>query len=201
MAGVDPSDLVDELIAQAPDKYRAAREVAARFGDGRYAANPAMARLVAVVVRMSRAAHVLELGGGAGYTGLHILGSLGFTGHLEIVETDPNAAREAEQQVERYGFSDRARVRVTDIMASVRGVNGPLDLIVSGSPARLLPDLSDDFVRLVRVGGAVLAVGPGEGDEADAEGFAAFVRNLNADDRFLVHVPESLEYALAVRTG
>jgi predicted O-methyltransferase YrrM len=192
-----PGGFARQISTHAPDRYAEVREAAIRAG---MAVDPLAARLGAVLVRATRASYILDLGAGNGYRAFHLAAMMGTTGYIEAIETDPRAVEAAEEFSRHYGFTERIRFRSTEIVASVRGTNGPFDLIVIASPGRTFPALLPEIPRLVRAGGAVLALGLDiAADEPDADGVTRFLERTEQDDRFLMTMPASGEWALAVR--
>lgn len=200
------------LLGAAPERFADVRLQSERYRDERgsfaYTASPVGARELEVLVQVARARYVLELGGGVGYTSLHIASAFGLTGHLDVVEPDADAVRLATANIERAGYVDRVRHYSAAPGEVLPGLNGPYDMVVLATDPAQYRGLYDDIVRLLRIGGTLAVFNlfelawalDGESPSgASPEPLAGFVDRLANDDRFVAHFPVSLERALAVR--
>lgn len=211
--GVKPStEFAYHLLGSSAERFADVRLQSElyreRHGGFAYTSSPVGARELEVVVRATHARYVLELGGGPGYTSLHIAAGFGLTGRLDVIEPNSGAAELARANAERTGFADRIRHYATSPAEVLPGLNGPYDLIVMATDPAGYAGFYDDVARLLRVGGTLLvfnlfelawALDGEDAGGASPEGIAAFVERLAGDDRFVAHFPVSLERATAVR--
>jgi predicted O-methyltransferase YrrM len=166
-----------------------------RTGPGPYEGERAAdRRLAAALVRLARAAYILELGGGDGAIALGIARTLGHTGRVEMVEPRAELARVAEARAREAGLSDRVRVNIAAYGEVVPALSGPYDMVLAWcEPADLAP-IYDDLVRLTRIGGSVIVP-----HVRDIEAARPFLTRLASDVRIDAAFPETLEPVLAVR--
>ncbi|MEX2080434.1 MAG: class I SAM-dependent methyltransferase [Dehalococcoidia bacterium] len=195
-----PADFVELLVGRKPDHLDPISE--AELARGRRT-GPLMGRKLQVLVRATRAYYILELGAALGFTGLRMLSSLGSTGRLDTIESDPAFAKEAEANFANNGFADRTRVHAASPERVVPGLNGPYDLIVLHAPIATLTTLYEDLVRLLRTGGSLFFSNLTDANAeaaAGAEGPGlAFLNRLEADDRIALHISRDMDDALATR--
>lgn len=200
------------LLGSAGERFADVRVQSEAYRDEHggfaYTTSPVGARELQVLVRLARASYVLEVGGGLGYTGLHIASSFGHTGRLDMVEPDARAVALATENFQRAGFGDRMRAYSSEPADVLPGLSGPYDMIILACAPATYSDLYEDAVRLLRTGGTLLVFNlfelawalDGEGDApASPDPLAAFVARLAEDDRFVTHVPVTLDRAIAVR--
>ena len=194
-------EFAHELLGAQPDRFAS---VLAHLPEDVRLGAMAFARRLAALVRATRATYVLhvasDLGSGpeaaavASYANLHIAGSFGHTGHLEVVVDHEHIANTITAQAERHALADRVRVHAGDAPSVVRALNGPYDLAVVGVRWRQYERLASDITRLVRIGGALTivnlaplpaALAEDRGDEA-ALSLQRFLRSLAADERYVL---------------
>lgn len=120
------------------------------------APQPAHAQAIAVIVRLSRASHVLLFDTDPAYTPVYLATALGLTGRIDLVEADEYHASLAEHTFARHGLAEKLKVISGRVSESVPFLNGPYDLIVAGMPARLDDSLRVALHRLLRAGGALI---------------------------------------------
>lgn len=117
---------------------------------------PARAQAIAVLARLSRASHVLIFDTDPAYTPVHLAAVLGLTGRVDLVEPDEHHAALAQRTFANHGLAEKLKVIAGRVTESVPFLNGPYDLVVAGSPARLDDSMRVALHRLLRVGGALL---------------------------------------------
>jgi len=210
---VKPSaEFAYHLLEAGPERFAAVRLESERYrekhGGFPYTASPVGARELEVLVQGLRARYVLEVGGGIGYTSLHIASAFGHTGRLDVVEPDPEAARIAEGHMTKAGLADRVRHYTAAAEDVLPGLSGPYDLVILASDPASYTLLYDYAVRLLRTRGTLLVYNlfelawalAGESPSGRTpEPLAAFAERLAGDERFVAHFPASLERAIAVR--
>jgi len=113
----------------------------------------ALLRVLATAVGATR---ILEIGTAIGYSGIWLARALPPGGMLVSMEMDADRAREARENFERAGVSDRASVIVGDAQRMLAKVSGPFDLIFQDGDKRLYTPLLDRLVALLRPGGLLV---------------------------------------------
>lgn len=146
------------------------------------AANPAEARVLAVIEEMERtkairfgipaadgrrlrllaesigARHVVEIGTSTGYSGLWLgLGVLPTQGRVTTFELDPAVAERARAHFSKAGLDQTIQVIVGDAHQQISRVQGPIDMVFIDADKEGYVDYLDKVLLLVRPGGLILA--------------------------------------------
>jgi caffeoyl-CoA O-methyltransferase len=157
---------------------------------------PEEGRLLQVLIRLSGAKRVVEIGTLAGYSGTFIARALPESGRLITLERDEHHAEVAQRLFEEAGLTDRVEVRLGDALATLQRISadGPFDAVFIDANKDGYPKYLDWAVENVRVGGLILAhnalwsgrvAQPAENDSPDLRGLMAFNKRLSEDDRLL----------------
>lgn len=173
----------------------AARERAVDIGAG--AITPAVGALLSVMARLTEAKAVVEVGTGAGVSGLWLLSGMREDGVLTTIDVEPEHQRIAKQAFIEAGIGPgRTRLisgRAQDVLT--RLADDSYDLVfIDGDPIDQ-PQFVVEGVRLLRSGGAIVvhraALGGRAGDAAANDPEVSAVREaarLIAEDERLTPV-------------
>ncbi len=173
----------------------AARERAVDIGAG--AITPAVGALLSVMARLTQAKAVVEVGTGAGVSGLWLLSGMREDGVLTTIDVEPEHQRIAKQAFIEAGIGPgRTRLisgRAQDVLT--RLADESYDLVfIDGDPIDQ-PQFVVEGVRLLRSGGAIVvhraALGGRAGDAAANDPEVSAVREaarLIAEDERLTPV-------------
>ncbi|MGH9122268.1 MAG: O-methyltransferase, partial [Acidimicrobiales bacterium] len=101
------------------DVLRAALEAGRAAGMPAISVSPAQGKLLALLLRLSGASSVLEIGTLAGYSAIWLARSLPPGGRLVSLELEPRHAQVARANLERAGLIDRVEVRVGPALDSL----------------------------------------------------------------------------------
>ena len=129
---VDPGVLAyaESHSSQQPD-YLA--EVAAHTRAFSLAAGmlpePVVGRFLAMLVQLTGARRVLEIGTYTGYSALCVAEALPEGGRIVTCEVDPDHARMAAEHIAGTPFRDRIEIRLGRGLKTVAGLEGPFDLV------------------------------------------------------------------------
>jgi caffeoyl-CoA O-methyltransferase len=146
-------------------------------------------RLLAMLVGISGARSVLEIGTFTGYSALAMAEALPAAGHITSLELDARHAAQAQAHIDASPYADRITILVGPALASIARLEGPFDLVFidadkpgySAYYEAVLPKLAPRGLICadnVLWSGLVL-----ERDDADADGAAIRAFNdLVADD-------------------
>ena len=125
-------------------------------------------KLLQMLVEISGARRVLEIGTLGGYSAIHFARALPEDGALISLELDAHHAEVARRNVERAGLSARVEIRAGDARRSLQSLvengEGPFDLIFIDADKEGYPEYLDWSLRLSRQGTLIL------GDNAIREG-------------------------------
>jgi len=166
------------------------------------AAGPETAGLLNLMVRMTGAKHIVEVGTSMGYTALW-LGEAARASGGRVIGTEFLESKHAIaiDYIARAGLSDIVEVRLGDAKESVAVIDGPIDLVFVDAWKSDYVDYFDMLLPKLRLGGAIVADNitfPESNAEVMAE-YMAHVRghaNVRSD---LLPIGNGIE--ISVRTG
>ena len=173
----------------------AARERAEDSGAG--AVTPAVGALLGVLARVAGAKSVVEVGTGAGVSGLWLLSGMRDDGVLTTIDVEPEHQRLAKQAFTEAGIgASRTRLiggRAQDVLT--RLADDSYDLVFIDADPLDQPQFVAEGVRLLRSGGAIVvhraALGGRAGDAGATDKEVGAVREaarLIAEDERLTPV-------------
>ena len=173
----------------------AARERAVDAGAG--AVTPAVGALLSVLARLSGGKAVVEVGTGAGVSGLWLLSGMRDDGVLTTIDIEPEHQRIAKQAFNEAGVGQsRTRLiagRAQEVLT--RLADESYDLVFIDAAPADQPDFVVEGVRLLRPGGVIVvhraALGGRAGDPGAADAEVSAVREaarLIAEDERLTPV-------------
>ncbi|MDX1875412.1 O-methyltransferase [Mycolicibacterium sp. 120266] len=174
------------------DVTAAARERAVDSGAG--AVTPAVGALLSVLARLTGAKAVVEVGTGAGVSGLWLLAGMREDGVLTTIDIEPEHQRLAKQAFVEAGVGpSRTRLiagRAQEVLT--RLADESYDLVFIDAAPTDQPAYVAEAVRLLRPGGAVVvhraALGGRAGDASASDPEVSAVREaarlIAEDERF-----------------
>ena len=122
--------------------------------------SPNQGRLLQLLVEITGARRILEIGTLGGYSAIHLARGLPEDGELISLELDEHHAGVARNNVERAGLSEVVEVRVGDAHRLLAGLiengEGPFDLVFIDADKEGYPDYLEATLRLVRPGSLLL---------------------------------------------
>ncbi|HOB49502.1 MAG TPA: O-methyltransferase [Mycobacterium sp.] len=216
MATTDPSDAAgraERLLAHAEGSISedeivaAARERAVDAGAG--AVTPAVGALLSLLARLSGGRAVVEVGTGAGVSGLWLLSGMRDDGVLTTIDTEPEHQRLAKQAFSEAGVGPgRTRLiggRAQEVLT--RLADDSYDLVFIDAAPVDQPHFVGEAVRLLRPGGVIVvhrsALDGRAGDPAAHDDEVTAVREaarLIAEDERLSAVQVPLGDGILVAT-
>ncbi|MPZ87227.1 MAG: methyltransferase domain-containing protein [Nitriliruptorales bacterium] len=108
--------------------------------------------------RMIGARHVVEIGSGAGYSGLWLLQGMGPRGSLTTIELDPRLQTLAQRSYAQGGYADRVRSMLGPALSVLpRLADGNYDLVFLDAVKSEYPGYLGHAKRLLRPGGLLIA--------------------------------------------
>ena len=118
---------------------------------------PAVARMVAQLVRLVKAKTIFEMGSAIGYSTIWIARAAGEGATVYYTDSDPNNARQAERFIERAGVRDRIRILTGNALDLLDQTPGTFDIIFCDVDKESYPEVFRKAVPRIRKGGLFLA--------------------------------------------
>ncbi|MDE3199414.1 MAG: O-methyltransferase [Acidobacteriota bacterium] len=122
---------------------------------------PLQGQFLALLVRMTGAMKILEIGTLGGYSALWMAQAMGEGGRIVTLELDPQHAEIARRNLKRAGVSERVEVRVGDALALlpklVAKKEGPFDLIFIDGDKKSYPKYLEYALALAHAGTVIVA--------------------------------------------
>jgi caffeoyl-CoA O-methyltransferase len=115
------------------------------------------ARLLAMLVAISGARQVLEVGTFTGFSALSMAEALPPSGHVTTLELREDHAAKAVEHGEMTGLRDRVTVVTGPALASLSTLRGPFDLAFIDADKTGYPAYYEAVVPLMRPGGLIVA--------------------------------------------
>jgi caffeoyl-CoA O-methyltransferase len=120
-----------ERVTTAPDELLQAleRETRETQTSAQMLTGPVAGRVLDMLVWATQATRVLEIGTYTGYSALTMAGALAPGGTVITCELDPDRAAFAQRHFDASPVGDRIEIRVGPALETVRGLDGPFDLV------------------------------------------------------------------------
>ena len=106
-----------------------AAETRAVLNDPQMMVGPLEGRFLEMLVHLSGARRVLEIGTFSGYSALSMAPALPPGGCIVTCEVDPDTAAVARRHFEESPWADRIELRVGPALETIAGLEGPFDLV------------------------------------------------------------------------
>ncbi|MCU1590935.1 MAG: methyltransferase [Frankiales bacterium] len=151
----------------------------------------AQGRLLELLVRMTGARTVLEVGTLGGYSTIWLARGLPEGGRVVTLELDPHHAEVATANLEEAGVSGAVEVRVGPAVETLAGMTEPFDLVFIDADKPSTPAYFNEAVRLSHPGTVIVvdnvvrqgAVVHDDPADTDAQGIRAFAEIVAHDPR------------------
>jgi len=146
-------------------------------------------RFLEMLVRLSGAKSILELGMFTGYSALMMAEALPEDGHLVTCEIDPKAEAIARRYFAESSHGNKITIRMGPALDTIKTLAGPLDLVFIDADKVNYSDYYEACLPLLKSGGLVVAdnvlwsgkvVDP---KDADDHAIVAFNRLVQSDPR------------------
>jgi predicted O-methyltransferase YrrM len=179
-----------ELTAVEDDALRNARERASAGGMPPVSADTGS--VLNLLARMNGTLNAVEIGSGAGYSGIWLARGLAPRGILTTIEADPEHQRLAKESYQEAGIPSRVRAiqgRALDVLPRLS--DGGYDLVFIDAVKDEYPEYLEHALRLVAPGGLILAdnvlwsgrVADENARDPLTEGLRVFSRRITEDPR------------------
>src|SRR5467141_506267 len=153
---------------------------------------PAVGRLMALLVHVSGAKRIFEMGSAIGYSTIWLARAAGPKGKVIYTDGDPEKARLARDYFRRAGGAKRIEVRVGNAQELVRKAPGTFDLIFNDVDKHQYPDALHAALPKLRRGGLFItdntlwsgkAAKPAPPDDVNTQGVQEFNRLVYASKK------------------
>jgi caffeoyl-CoA O-methyltransferase len=118
---------------------------------------PAVGRLLTVLVKVSGARRIFELGSAIGYSTIWLARAAGEGAEIHYSDGSAQNAERARGYFERAGVADRIQIHVGDALTALRSVPGEFDLIFNDVDKDGYPAVLEAVPSRIRRGGLLLA--------------------------------------------
>ena len=150
---------IDSLYAPEDDGLRAIRE--RLVSAGRWGVNIGAneGKILQLLIELSRASKVVEIGTLFGYSGVWIARSLPEGGRLFTIERDHDCVRMAKKAFEECGVLESVTLLEGDALEVLQGLSaqGPFDLVFIDANKSAYPQYLEWAAQNVRRGGLIVA--------------------------------------------
>jgi len=146
-------------------------------------------RFLQMLVRLSSAKSILELGMFTGYSALMMAEALPDNGHLITCEIDPKAEAIARRYFSESPHRDKITIRMGPALDTIKTLTGPLDLVFIDADKVNYSNYYETCLPLLKFGGLVVAdnvLWSGKvlhPKDADDHAIVAFNRLVQSDPR------------------
>jgi len=114
---------------------------------------PAVARLLSLLVQISGAKRIFEMGSAIGYSTIWLARAIPQGGSVLYTDGSAANAKDAAGYFERARINDRIEIRVGDALESFSRLHGEFDFIFNDVDKEGYPDVYRQAAHRVRVGG------------------------------------------------
>lgn len=118
---------------------------------------PAVGALLGVLVRLSHAKRIFELGSAIGYSTLWLARAAGPGAEVHYTDSSAARAEEARRYFERAGVADRIQIHVGDALEELSRVPGEFDFIFNDVDKTGYPAVLEAVPGRLRAGGLFVA--------------------------------------------
>jgi caffeoyl-CoA O-methyltransferase len=114
---------------------------------------PAVARMLALLVQISGAKRIFELGSAIGYSTVWLARAAGPQADITYTDSDPENARRACAYFKRAGVASRINVQIGDALTVLKKTPGKFDLVFNDIFKRQYPQAARLALPRLRSGG------------------------------------------------
>jgi caffeoyl-CoA O-methyltransferase len=150
---------------------------------------PAVARLLTLLVQVSGAKRIFEMGSAIGYSTIWLARAAGPKAQVFYTDGDPENAKRAQDYFRRAGVANRIHVQVGDALASLKKTPGKFDVIFNDVDKHQYPDALSVALPKLKRGGLLVtdntlwsgkAARPAAADDKATQGIQEFNRRVYA---------------------
>ncbi len=184
-------DYLSALFAAESDALKIALEKNSAAGLPAHDVSPLQGRFLQLVILLTGARRVLEIGTLGGYSTIWMADALPPGGLIDTIEIDPGCAAVARANITAAGHGDRIRVCEGSGADVLPTLTGPYDLIFIDADKQNNPAYLDWSMKLARPGAVIIGdnivrggevVDPSSPDER-VQGVRTFLQKMAEDPR------------------
>lgn len=156
-SGYIQDEVEDYLYDLLPERDAVVREMEIYADQQRIPIiGPAVARMLALLVQVSGAKRIFEMGSAIGYSTIWLARAAGTRAKVFYTDGDPEKARRAKEYFRRAGVAKRIEVRIGDAMALLKKTPGIFDLIFNDVDKHQYPAALRVALPKLRRGGLLI---------------------------------------------
>jgi len=153
-SGFMQEDVEDYLYQLLPKRDEVLNEMEAYAAEHEVPIiGPAVARILALLVQVSGAQRIFELGSAIGYSTVWLARAAGPQAKITYTDSDPENAKRASDYFERAGVADRIQVEIGDALALFAKTTGTFDMVFNDIYKRQYPDAAKMALPKLKRGG------------------------------------------------
>lgn len=185
-SGYIQDDVEEYLYGLLPERDAVVAEMESYAAEHRVPIiGPAVARLLALLVQVSSAKRIFEMGSAIGYSTIWLARAAGPKARVYYTDGDPENAQRAREYFRRAGVAKRIHVSVGDALELLKKTPGKMDLIFNDVDKQQYPDVLRVALPKLRRGGLLItdntlwsgkAARPAAPEDADTLGIQEFNR-------------------------
>jgi len=184
-------DWIESQLVSEDSTLRGAVAASVKAGLPPIQVSPAQGRMLELLVCMTNARTVLEVGTLGGYSTIWLARRLPSDGRVVTLELDPRHAEVARANVAAAGLGDLVEVRVGAAATLMGELQEPFDLVFIDADKASTPEYFGHALRLSHPGSVIVvdnvvrggAVVDGPGDDADLAGIRRFAELVRQEPR------------------
>lgn len=192
---------VDKYIYDLlPERDPVVREIEAYAAEHRVPIiGPAVARLLTLLVQVSGATRIFEMGSAIGYSTIWLARAAGPKAQIFYTDGDPENARRAQEYFKTAGVAKRIKVQVGNALDLVKKTPGKFDFVFNDVDKHQYPDALRAALPKLKRGGLFVtdntlwsgkAARPAPPEDKDTRGVQEFNRLVySSKDLFPVLIP------------
>ncbi len=164
-----------------------------------------VARMLQVLIMMTKPKKILEIGTSIGFSTVSMAQAIkSYGGKIVTIEIDTEMVRQAVENFKREGVDEQIEAEIGDARTIISGMNDEFDLIFQDvGDKNLYADMLEDYVRLLKPGGILLAedtLFPAELDSESGE-WAQMCKSLDVFNKTIVDSPRFKSTLLPIGDG
>ena len=195
-------DVEDYLYGLLPRRDAVLREMEAYAAKHRVPIiGPAVARLMALLVKISGAQRIFEMGSAIGYSTIWLARAAGPRGEVFYTDGDAENARRATKSFRKAGVAGRIRVGVGDALDLLRKTHGLFDMIFIDVDKHQYPAALRIALSKLRRGGLLVADNSLWSGKAAHAARDAATRGIRQFNRAVFSHPKLCSSLLPLRDG